>query len=523
MMKMLNQMLELLLKPIKQNKLRAAGVFYFILLTAFISILFLCNILINPVLAASSHPLFLIDCKTLFLSDSVKTVFYFNQQPHIIPVESNNRLEFILDFPRCDFLLKTYKESVKDELINGVLIFKTERVTRVLIRQLQMTQTRIMQGYDKARKNFYVSVLFYRPYERYSKYEARLSEINEYKKRGVPIVLIDAGHGGKDPGAKSVYGDIEKNLNLKFARQIADNINSTGLCRAYLSRGGDQFLSLGRRVFLANQYGADAFISIHFNANKSKKVRGFEIYYLSNGTASDKASEILANIENSAEFIDENIAGEQDYQVQSILLDLKEKENIKESAILSTIITDQVSKIEAYPSSPPKQANFAVLRNLNMPSILVEVGYLSNYDDISFLRSGFNFEEICARTAIGIINYLRPEKSFDYSIVKNKAAKPPLKKSDAAPEPSDARAKLSAAVKPPAAAAEKIPAKPGKPAIPAGKNINKVEYTVKKGDTLSKIAKKFKVNLKKLMDLNNKTAAGGVIFPGEVLIISDEH
>ncbi len=512
-----------LIKPINKHvsnyinkpKFAAAVFLNFILLPAFVSILFLSNVLTGPAFAVSSHPMFLIDCKTVFLSDSIKTIFYFNQQPHIIPVESNNRLEFILDFPRCDFLLKTYKESVKDELINGVLIFKTERATRVLIRQLQMTQTRIMQGYDKTRKNFYVSVLFYRPYERYSKYEARLSEINEYKRRRVPIVLIDAGHGGKDPGAKSVYGDIEKTLNLKFARQIVNNINKTGLCRAYLSRSGDQFLSLGRRVFLANQYGADAFISIHFNANKSKKVRGFEIYYLSNGTASDKASEILANIENSAEFIDENIAGEQDFQVQSILLDLKEKENIKESAILSTIITDQVSKIETYPSSPPKQANFAVLRNLNMPSILVEVGYLSNHDDISFIRSGYNFEEICARAAIGIINYLCPKAAVDYTSIKSKSAKQSVDKSQISTKPK--AVPPAAAVKTPSAPAGKNIAKPVK------KNIKKIEYKVKKGDTLSKIAKKFKVNLKKLMDLNNKTASGAVIFPGEVLLISDEN
>ena len=505
-----------LIKRIKLYKRPVAAFLNVILLTVFISILFSSNILTKPAFAVSQHPMFLIDCKTIILSDSIKTVFYFNRQPQIKPIESNNRLEFILDFPRCDFLLKTYKESVKDELINGVLIFKTEHATRVLIRQLQMTQTRIMQGYDKIRKNFYVSVLFYRPYERYSKYEARLSEMNEYKKRGIPIVLIDAGHGGKDPGAKSIYGDIEKNLNLKFARQIANNINETGLCRAYLSRGGDQFLSLGRRVFLANQYGADAFISIHFNANKSKKVRGFEIYYLSNGTASDKASEILANIENSAEFLDENIAGEQDYQVQSILLDLKEKENIKESAILSTIITDQVSKIETYPSSPPKQANFAVLRNLNMPSILVEAGYLSNHDDISFLRSGYNFEEICARTALGIINYLCPKSSVDFVSIKNKDGKPPAKNPATATKLSSATVKPSA-VKQVSTTAGKMTAKPIK------KNIKKVEYKVKKGDTLSKIAKKFKVNLKKLMDLNNKTATGGAIFPGEVLKISDEN
>ncbi|HBC73266.1 MAG: hypothetical protein A2008_11465 [Candidatus Wallbacteria bacterium GWC2_49_35] len=468
--------------------------------------------LTSAVFAASPIPLFLIDSKTSFLSDAVKVVFYFNQQPDIKSIESNNRLEFIMDFPRCDFLIKTYREKIKDELLNGVLIFKTEDSTRVLIRQLQMTQSRIMQGYDKSKKNFYVSVLFYRPYERYSKYEARLAEINEYKKRGIPVVLIDAGHGGKDPGAKSVYGDIEKSLNLKFARRIADNINETGLCRAYLSRSGDRFLSLGRRVFLANQYGADAFISVHFNANKSKRVRGFEIYYLSNGTASDKASEILADIENSAEFVDENIAGEQDYQVQSILLDLKEKENIKESGILSTIITGRVSKIGSYPASEPKQANFAVLRNLNMPSILVEMGYLSNNEDISFLRSSANVEEVCLRVALGVINYLCPKSSLDYSSIKNNGRK-------ASGDFVAKAIKTAAAVRKHESAAAVPAIESTKPAVEK-KAAKKVEYKVKTGDTLSKIAKKFKVDLKKLIEINHKNSAGA-IFAGEVLIISD--
>ncbi len=486
-------------------------------------------ILINftsAVFAASPIPLFLIDSKTAFLSDAVKVIFYFNQQPDIKPVESNNRLEFIIDFPGCDFLIKTYKENIKDELLNGVLIFKTEDSTRVLIRQLQMTQSRITQGYDKSKKNFYVSVLFYRPYERYSKYEARLAEIREYKKRGIPVVLIDAGHGGKDPGAKSVYGDIEKSLNLKFARRIADNINETGLCRAYLSRGGDQFLSLGRRVFLANQYGADAFVSVHFNANISKRVRGFEIYYLSNGTASDKASEILADIENSAEFVDENIASEQDYQVQSILLDLKEKENIKESGILSTIITGWVSKIGSYPASEPKQANFAVLRNLNMPSILVEMGYLSNNEDISFLRSSANVEEVCARVALGVINYLCPKSPLNYSSIKNNGGKASggrsaAPKNAAARDDSVAKAiKTAAAVRKhePAAAVAAVESA-ARPAVEK-KAAKKVEYKVKTGDTLSKIAKKYKVDLKKLIELNRKNS-NGAIFPGEVLVISD--
>lgn len=447
----------------------------------------------------------------------MKVVFFFNQQPEIRPVETNNRLEFVIDFPRCDFLIKKYKENIKDELLDSVLIFKSEGGTRVLIRQLQMTQSRVLQGYDRSRKNFYVSVLFYRPFESYSKYEARLAEIASYRKRGIPIVVIDAGHGGKDPGAKSVYGDVEKSLNLKFARMIADNINETGLCRAYLTRPGDRFLSLGRRVFLANRYGADAFISVHFNANKSKKVRGFEIYYLSSGTASDKASEILADIENSAEFVDENIAGEHDYQVQSILLDLKEKENIKESGILSTIITGWVSKIGSYPASEPKQANFAVLRNLNMPSILIEMGYLSNAEDISFLRSSANAEEICARTALGVINYLCPKVSLDYGRAKKSgrgtdAFKTAAKSGTRQPDPVAAAIKTSAPKKDATASAVKAESS-------ASKKI--VEYKVKKGDTLSGIARKHKIALKTLLELNHKDGPAGAIFPGEVLIISD--
>jgi len=511
-----NQMLKTAIKT-KPNKKRAISSKYGrIIKTAalFCAALLAFVLYAAPAFAAST--LSLTDSKTFFLSDAVKVVFYFNRQPQIKPVKSNNRLEFVIDFPECDFLIKKYKQNIKDELLNGILIFKTENATRALIRQLQMTQVRITQGYDKSRKNFYVSALFYRPYERYSKYEARLAEIAQYKKKGIPVVLIDAGHGGKDPGAKSVYGDIEKTLNLKFARMIVSAINETGLCRAYLTRSGDQFLSLGRRVFLANQYGADAFISIHFNANKSKKVRGFEIYYLSSGTASDKAAEILANIENSAEFLDENIAGEQDYQVQSILLDLKEKENIKESGILSTIITGWVSKIAAYPASEPKQANFAVLRNLNMPSILVEIGYLSNENDISFLRSSANFEEICSRIAIGTINYLCPKVALDYSIIKKnngaevKAAA--AKKSQAAKASTGADALAEVII----AAKNKNIQKNLKTA-----DTKKIEYKVKKGDTLSKIAKKFKIDLKKLMELNNKTAAGS-IFPGEVLKISND-
>lgn len=439
--------------------------------------------------------------KVNFTSDSVRINFYFNETVEAKNAYSKDPLKYIVDFEDCgmagDEILEKLKE---DPLVEKYRVYKNGDRLVVEVDQLVNTQVRLLKGRDKEKNKFYISMVFYRPYESYSKYQQRLAEIERYKKSHIPIVVIDAGHGGKDSGARIGSGDHEKDLNFKFAKKIADDINETGLCRAYLTRYGDHFLALSRRVYIANQYSADAFISIHFNSNRTKSVRGFEAYYLSSEKASDTTAQTIAKIENSSGDLDDSITGEEDLQVQSILIDLKEKENIKESGILSEIITRNILDIKTYPASHPKQANFAVLRSLNMPSVLLELGYLSNSRDVAFINSKENFEELSSRIAIGIIS----------TLCESGDNKPSKKEPNAPLEPRIKR------IADEPVETEKIEKK--EPVKNIAAPASKI-YTIKSGDTLSKIARKFKLTLPALLKANPGYTKTSSIHPGETLKI----
>ncbi|HNY09998.1 MAG TPA: N-acetylmuramoyl-L-alanine amidase [Candidatus Wallbacteria bacterium] len=439
--------------------------------------------------------------KVNFTSDSVRLNFYFNETVEAKNAYSKDPLKYIVDFEYCGMSAGEIVERLNDPLIEKFRVYKSGDKLVVEVDQIVNTQVRVLRGRDKGKNKFYISIVFYRPYESYFKYQQRLIEIDRYKKSHIPIVVIDPGHGGKDSGARIGSGDHEKDQNFKFARKIADYINETGLCRAYLTRNGDHFLALSRRVYTANQYSADAFISIHFNSNRSKNVRGFEAYYLSSEKASDTSAQIIAKIENSSGDLDESITGEEDLQVQSILIDLKEKENIKESGILSEIITRNIHDMKAYPAAPPKQANFAVLRSLNMPSVLLELGYLSNSRDVSFLNSRENFEELSSRIAIGIISFLCD--NGDNKIPENG-------RSHASVEPKTGRI------------ADEISEEEKTEKKAAVKKITQEvfkTYTIKSGDTLSKIARRLKITLSALLKANPGYSKTSSIHPGETLKI----
>lgn len=451
----------------------------------------------SAAVAARTEQSVILSHRVEFASDNVKVYFYLNQIPEIKHVESRNRFDYVIDFERCVSLRDRDFDKVGDALVDSIEIVRNGKSARARIRTLQLTQTRIMKGHDRQRNREYVVIVFYRPYEGYSKYEARLEEIARCRKEKIPVVLIDPGHGGKDPGAEPQSGVTEKSLNLKFASAICNNINETGLARAYLTRYTDDFLSLGRRVFLANQYGSDIFVSIHFNANKSRSIRGFEAYYMSYGAASDNSAQILADLENSSEQADESIAAEEDFQVQSILLDLREKENIKESGILAEIISRNMHGIPGYPVSKPKQANFAVLRNLSMPSVLIEVGYLTSRGDVVFAGKKENFDEICARIAVGIINYVCDKGSISVP----SSGYPVTVESIGSAASSEA----------PAAA----------PRTAKKSERKAAAYVVRRGDTLAKISRKFKVSIDRILKENGKAQDSFTIYPGEKLRIPD--
>lgn len=197
-------------------------------------------------------------------------------------------------------------------------------------------------------------------------------------------VVLDPGHGGIDPGAQS--GAIkEADLMLTLAQELADALERSGNIEAYLTRQGDQFVSLERRVKIARAYGADLFISLHADALASGKAHGAAVYTLSN-EASDKASAALAERHNRTDLLAGVDLSGQDDQVAAILMELARLENRPRSEALARGIILGINTAVGHTYKRPIQsAGFSVLKAADIPSVLVEVGFLSSADDLGKL------------------------------------------------------------------------------------------------------------------------------------------
>jgi N-acetylmuramoyl-L-alanine amidase len=200
--------------------------------------------------------------------------------------------------------------------------------------------------------------------------------------RGRPIVVIDAGHGGRDPGARSVSGEIfEKDLTLAFAHELRDQLVQRGRVRVALTRDDDRYLTLDDRAAVARRLGAEAFISIHIDSAANSLARGASVYSLSD-VASDAAAAQLAAKENLG-----TSATQRDGSVQGILSDLAMRSQMSASADLaSRLVHKAAGRFELRPQ-PHKFAGFYVLRSAHAPAVLFEAGYISNVDDEDLLRN----------------------------------------------------------------------------------------------------------------------------------------
>ena len=199
-------------------------------------------------------------------------------------------------------------------------------------------------------------------------------------------VVVDAGHGGADTGAEGVSGLSEKTLTLAFALELKQKLDAIGLYDVFLTRDRDLFLRLDERVRIARHHEADLFISIHADAIRLKSVRGATVY-----TVSDKASDAEAAAKAIRENLADEIAGieiEEDHQeVADILADLIRRETQSFSIRFARTLVGELSgAIRMIPTNPHRFAGFRVLRAPDVPSVLLELGYLSNEQDEAHLR-----------------------------------------------------------------------------------------------------------------------------------------
>lgn len=220
------------------------------------------------------------------------------------------------------------------------------------------------------------------------------------------VVMIDAGHGGKDSGALGATGLVEKQVTLKAARLLASKLNQTGLVIAKLTRDDDTYLKLRQRIDVARRAKADLFISLHADAFHKASARGMSVFSLSD-SASDKEAAYIAQQENKADLIGgPDLVGE-DPVAANELLRMFQRESMNESAYLADLILLQIKDLPGGDKRGHRFAGFAVLKSPDIPSVLVEMGFLTNKIDESNLRKTAYLDKLTGRLNRAIISYLQ--------------------------------------------------------------------------------------------------------------------
>lgn len=225
-----------------------------------------------------------------------------------------------------------------------------------------------------------------------------------YGPKGRPLVVIDAGHGGHDPGTIStVGGQREKDVTLAIAKKIRDELISSGRVRVALTREDDRFYVLRERSAIARGIGADLFISIHADAAPNAEAKGATLYTLSE-VASDREAAALAARENKADVVRGVNLGKENADVASILIDLAQRETMNSSARFANLVKRESSALIPFRTGFHRMAGFAVLKAPDTPALLMEVGYMTNEDDVARLHSSEGQQQIASglRRAIEI-------------------------------------------------------------------------------------------------------------------------
>jgi len=207
------------------------------------------------------------------------------------------------------------------------------------------------------------------------------------KRSGKPVIVIDAGHGGIDPGATGVNGLAEKNVTLAMAKTLRDQLKATGDFEVIMTRDTDTYLRLGQRVNIARQAKADLFISLHADSTDKPDIHGVSVYTLSE-KSSDEQTEKLAARENRADLIAGVDLSAEDETVVNILVDLTMRDTMNQSKFLAnTLVSTLSSKNVRVLENPHRSAGFAVLKAPDVPSVLIEMGFMSNRKDAHMIHT----------------------------------------------------------------------------------------------------------------------------------------
>lgn len=283
---------------------------------------------------------------------------------------------------------------------------------------------------------------------------ATQTEMNTTVVRGRPVlprrdivIAIDPGHGGRDPGAIGRNGTREKDVVLAISRRLAKLVNDEPGMRAYMTRDRDEFITLRQRIQRAKQNGADMFISIHADAFQRTSAQGSSVYVLSPRGASSEAAQILADRENAADLAGGISLEDKDDLLASVLLDLSQTASLEASLEVGNSVLSGLKRVGPVHKKQVESAAFVVLKSPDIPSVLVETAFISNPEEERKLNDANHQNKLAQAMLTGIRSYFQRN--------------------------------------------------------PITQQVKPQQHIVSRGDTLSTIAQRYRVNMTELKSTNN--------------------
>ena len=216
-------------------------------------------------------------------------------------------------------------------------------------------------------------------------------------------VVVDAGHGGKDPGARGFGSLKEKNVNLDIASRVARNLREAGV-EVIQTRGDDDFISLAERTERASRPGVDLFISIHSNATKSRRASGIEVYYIGAMNIEDKCE--VQRLQNEKKLCSLLNMRKDSSDVRGIVTDMLYSYKVEDGPRLAEAVSRGLSEALGQASRGSKPARYFVLRNTLVPAVLVEVGFITNPQEAAQLKEGAYRQKIADGVTNSLMRYV---------------------------------------------------------------------------------------------------------------------
>lgn len=463
-----------------------------------------------------------------------------------LPGEKGQAQRIVITLPDSQFNTDAGKVSLANTPIAG---FSTEKSGTELKLVIDLSSRAKPKSFLLPANNQYGDRLVLDLFDENGQHETKIVKPASNGMRDV-IIAVDAGHGGEDPGAKGPGGLYEKNVTLAIAKELAELINETPGYSAFLTRSSDYYVSLRGRTQIARNKGADLFVSIHADAFKDSSAQGAGVFALSQRGATSETARWLAQSENDADLVGGVNLGDKDPVLQEVLLDLSMTATVATSLDMGDKVMGQMKKITKMHRGFVEQAGFVVLKNPDIPSLLIETGFITNPEEAKNLSNPKYRSRMAHGIFAGIESHFRSKPPMDTALAAARGGKvaPTMDKLISKPDDDEPAAsgevhvrrdsnadkkaadeaddleklvavktasKTPATVKSPSVKTEQ-PAKneqtvkkeqsakkeQSKPAPVKKPAVKTVQHTVRKGETLSSIASHYKVSMAVLRDYN---------------------